>query len=364
MDRKGGQVPVGSIAELADSIRSDRSSAIDLVWTPEHPRMVVPEEIPALFHALFAARRRWAAADLGHAMGQIKLFGAGVAATIAWTAWHERPLLQSVQVGTALVLFLMFALIPWYQAWKRTRELHTWTLDGMATTVPGLRFETWLDLQKAPFTWLFVGLMTVVGLTQLLPGSSTNAAGLVKNAYHHGETWRLLTSPFLHGHPLHWFMNMAALIYLGRRLEVFARWPHLPLVFLFSAWVGGEASARFVDASMVGASGGLMGWLGFLLVFETLHSQLVPRSSRRRLLAGVVVTGLIGLVGYRLIDNAAHLGGLIAGMVYAMIVFPKSSSPHRPQSTFTDRIVGMLALAITIGSAAFAVWKIVATGHA
>lgn len=363
-DRKGGRFPVASLEALADSIRSDRSSAIDLVWTPEHPRMVVPEEIPALFHALFAARRRWAAADLEHSTGQLKLFGTGVAAMVAWTLWQERPLLQSTSLGMALVLFLMFAAIPWYQAWKRTQELHAWTQDGMASTVPGLRFETWLDLQKAPFTWLFAILMTIVGLTQLLPGDSIRAAGLAKDAYHHGQTWRLLTAPFLHGHPLHWFMNMAALIYLGRRLEVFARWPHLPLVFLFSSWVGGEASARFFeDKIMVGASGGLMGWLGFLLVFETLHSRLVPRSARRRLVAGVVVTGLIGLVGYRFIDNAAHIGGLIAGMVYALIVFPRSSSPHRPQSTFTDRIVGVLALGITIASAVFAVWKIVGAGQ-
>ena len=79
-DRKGGQHPVDSLEVLADSIRSDRSSAVDLVWTPDHPIMVVPEEVPSLFHALFAARRRWAAADLEHAKGQLKLFGFGVLA--------------------------------------------------------------------------------------------------------------------------------------------------------------------------------------------------------------------------------------------------------------------------------------------
>ena len=44
--------------------------------------------------------------------------------------------------------------------------------------------------------------------------------------------------------------------------------------------VGGEASARFVAAPSVGASGGLMGWLGFLMVFETLHKRLVPRRAQ------------------------------------------------------------------------------------
>jgi membrane associated rhomboid family serine protease len=363
-DAKGNRHPVADEAELAETIRSDRASAVDLVWTPDSPRMVVPEEVPALFRALHTARRRWVAADLDHAQGQLKIFGTGVLVVIAWTLWKHLPLLKSTLTGAALVVFVIFALIPWYQAWKRGRELIRWDSAGMQAAVPVLRFETWLNLQRAPITRLLAGLFCLVGLAQMaIRGHSLEAAGLVKFAYRHGEYWRLLTAPMLHGHPLHWFLNMGALLYLGRRVEVFARWPHVPLVFLFAASVGGEASARFYNATSVGASGGLMGWLGFLLVFETLHGRLVPRSARRRLLAGVVLTGAIGLLGYRFIDNAAHLGGLLAGMAYAAIVFPKSSSPHRPSSTLTDRLVGVLSLATLIGSAAFAIWKIwVASG--
>jgi len=357
-DAKGRRHPVASAEALAETIRADSSSAVNLVWTPEHPRLVVPEEIPALFHALRTARRRWVAADLEHAQGQLRLFGAGVLAMAAWTLWQRQALLKSTSTGMALVLFVMFALIPWYQAWKRGRELLSWDSDGMQAAVPVLRFETWLDLQRAPITRLIAALMAFVGLAQLFAPGSIAAAGLVKAAYRHGEFWRLLTAPFLHGNPLHWFLNMGVLLYLGRRVEVFARWPHVPLVFLFTACVGGEASARLLDSPSVGASGGLMGWLGFLLVFETLHSQLVPRSSRRRLLAGIALTAALGVLGYRFIDNAAHFGGLLAGMAYAAIVFPKSASAHRPGSTLTDRIAGGLALAVLIAAAGLAVWKI------
>ncbi|OYV04221.1 MAG: hypothetical protein CFE26_18075 [Verrucomicrobiales bacterium VVV1] len=226
----------------------------------------------------------------------------------------------------------MVALIHSYQAWKRSRELHDWTPVAMESSVPVLRFETWLDLQKSPATRFVAALMVLVGAAQLVFPDSIRHAGLDKIAYHKGETWRLLTAPFLHGGLLHWFMNMGALLYLGRRVEVFARWPHVPLVFLFSAWVGGEASARFIETISVGASGGLMGWLGFLMVFETLHVRLVPRSSRRRLLAGIILTGLIGLIGYKFIA-------------------------HRPLTTITDKIVGTLAMLAMVGSAALAVLK-------
>ena len=55
--------------------------------------------------------------------------------------------------------------------------------------------------------------------------------------------------------------------------------------------------------------------LGFLLVFETLHKRLVPRSARRRLLGALGVTLIIGFIGYQFIDNIAHVGGLLAGML-------------------------------------------------
>ena len=103
-----------------------------------------------------------------------------------------------------------------------------------------------------------------------------------------------------------------------------------------------------------------MGWLGFLLVFETLHKRLVPLGARRRLAAGVVLTAVIGLVGYRYIDNAAHAGGLLAGMLYAVIVFPSSSASQRPRSNITDRFAGSAALLVLTGAAVFAISRIMA----
>ncbi|MGL5018971.1 MAG: rhomboid family intramembrane serine protease, partial [Luteolibacter sp.] len=342
------------------------------------------------------ARARWSREDLDDATHKLRWFGtillglgayvfyggmvlAGNLAAQSGTTvdfsqrlkFATRAVLDSTSCGLALLMFLVFAFIPWYQARKRRKELASWTEAGIAEIVPTLRFETWLERQKAPLTKVLLGMIALVALAQILSGlksagwgslihhwNGTSAAGLVKERYLHGEWWRLLTAPLLHGNVVHFLMNAAALAYLGKRVEVFARWPHLPLVFLFAACVGGEASARFVAAPSVGASGGLMGWLGFLLVFETLHARLVPRRARRRLAAGVLLTALIGLVGYRYIDNAAHAGGLVGGMLYATIVFPASSSPVRPRSTITDRVAGGVALAALTASVLYAFWQI------
>lgn len=376
VDSKKKLHPCDSLAALTTAIRDDRDANVTLVWAPDRPRMIIPEELAGMGDALCTARTRWVRDDLNSAVDRLRWFGlvlAGLSAYSFYTGFARNgqiadlfqrlqialsTMLGSTQAGLALLLFVIFAFIPWYQARKRGKQLGQWTEAGIAEAVPTIRFETWLERQKAPFTKIFLGLITLVGLAQLLPSDGLAAAGLVKEHYFQGEWWRLLTAPFLHGNIVHFLMNAAALLYLGKRLEVFARWPHLPLVFLFAAVIGGEASARLVTAPSVGASGGLMGWLGFLLVFETLHKSLVPGRARRRLAAGVAVTALIGLIGYRYIDNAAHAGGLAAGMLYALIVFPPSSSPHRPRSTLTDRIVGSTALAVLVTAAALAAWRI------
>lgn len=399
IDAKGASHPCDSREALTAAIRDDRDGSVTLVWAPGHGRMILAEELEGMGDALRTARARWNRDDLADSSHRMRWFGgilgilvfyffcgglilSGRLAAQSGTEidflqrlkFATRTTLESTQCGLALLMFVIFAFIPWYQARKRSKELVKWTDASMAEIAPTIRFETWLYRQKAPVTRVFLGLITLVGLAQIFSRVKTaglgslwslihtwdgvTAAGMVKERYFQGEWWRLFTAPMLHGNVVHFLMNAAALAYLGKRVEVFARWPHLPLVFLFAASVGGESSARFVSAPSVGASGGLMGWLGFLMVFETLHKRLVPRRARRRLAAGVMLTALIGLIGYRFIDNAAHVGGLIAGMIYAVIVFPASSSPNRPQSTVIDRIAGSVALAALAATALFASWKI------
>jgi len=392
VDFKGVRHASESPDALICAIREDRDAGVNLVWTPGHDHMILPEELPGAADAVLASRKRCAVGSLLDAQANLRWFGgllAGLVIYMLYQGWFFAPrlaapaqrlgfalhaILSSMSIGITLLMFLVFAFIPWYQAHKRLRELGRWTDSDLAAAVPVLRFETWLDFQKAPVTKLLLGLVTLVALAQIFCEVKTAglasmmslfhnwdgavAAGMMKDRYLHGQWWRLFTAPFLHGNVVHFLMNAAALLYLGKRLEVFARWPHLCLVFLFAACLGGEASARFIQAPSVGISGGLMGWLGFLLVFEALHGRLIPHKANRRLLAGVLLTGLVGLIGYRFIDNAAHLGGLLAGMFYAGIVFPQSTSPCRPRSTVTDLLAGALALGVLTVSAFFAVLKI------
>jgi len=348
---------------------------MEFVWSPGSCHLVVPEEIPELASALLELRERNIRSDFDRLRQRLLVLtlvvsGLGIYQLIGgWLQFppggiHEKlPVLLRLMVGSttlglAVLGWLVFGFIPFYQAWKRRRELGAWSSGRIASLAPVYRFESWMAMQRAPVTWVFIALIAVVYFFQWLAPRDILVAGLVKEFHAAGEWWRLFTAPFLHAFLPHLLMNGAAMWYLGRRIEVLARWPHLPLVFLIAAWTGGEFSARLVDAPSIGASGGLMGWLGFLLVFETLHGRLVPVKARRRLLAGVLLTALIGVVGYRFIDNAAHAGGLLAGMFYASVVFPKSASPRRPRANAVDWIAGGGAMTLLLAAAGFAIWRL------
>lgn len=378
MDPKGGKHALDDHGALLTEIADDLKGQVVLVWTPDHEFPVLPEELVGeqAAESVRLGRARRYEQDLERSRPPM-IWGSLIAAAwilhelhsswmrLAWLDGMERIIaaarsaLSSIPVGFCLLLWLIFALIPWHQA---RSQMHVWReVHGgdSAALIPTLRFETWMGMQRAVVTRLITVLLVVVFLCQYGTGEGdVAAAGLVKAAYHSGEVWRLLTAPWLHGNLLHLIFNALAMLYLGKRVETLARWPHLLGVLLFASLAGGIMSALLHDHASVGISGGLMGWLGFLLVFETLHKRLVTLSARRHLVLGLVVTVIMGFVGYRFIDNAAHLGGLLAGMTYAGIVFPSSVSIHRPRVLPVDLVAGALSALILMMGVVLAVVKL------
>lgn len=360
VDRKGRKNGCRDFEELQAAIIDDAGARVDMVWTPEYSHWVLPEEVPSLAPALKEARLRWAEWEITEGLRQMAIFGAFMLIFVGFSWLTQRPILTFGPLGFALLLFLLFGFIPWYQGKKRRARAMRWQLDGALPDVSELRFETWLSIQRAPVTRGMLGLMGVVGLAQWLGPydlmSGVQAAGLTKVDGRPEDAWRLATAPWMHGHVIHFLFNAAALAYLGKRLELLVGWAHVVLVFALASWVGGECSASLMEQPSLGASGGLLGMLGFLLVFEWRHPELVPVSARRRLLAGLALTALLGAVGYQFIDNAAHGGGTLAGMVYAWLLFPRSESARRPMKHWADRVAGAIAAAACVFSVGLAVY--------
>ena len=362
---KGKRISADSLEELSKLIESSKHG-VDLVWSPKSEHLVAPEELTELRALLVKRRASWARNDISDGrklslvMGVATLWAGYAAYTNSGGDWSY--VMNAPTVAVTAIMLLIFGMAPWYEGQKELRK--SGKRDGAywQKEVEDARFDSWIGQHLAPFTLVLLLLMIVTVASQWFgaggldwTSETVQKVGLLKQTTPSGDIWwRYLTAPLVHGNLVHWLMNFAALKYLARRAEILARWPHMVMVFLISAFVGGMTTVYLMpNIPSVGASGGILGLLGFLLVFETLHKRLVPKSARKRLLAGVVMVALMGAVGFSFIDNAAHAGGLLAGIAYALLVFPSSASVNRPAILKQDLIAGGVALAVLIGATAW-----------
>ena len=156
-----------------------------------------------------------------------------------------------------------------------------------------------------------------------------------------GEWWRLVTPVFLHIGWIHLLVNMYSLFILGPYVEKLygsARfvffWVATGVAGVVASYLassygmrGGDVVSRFLfrggDGPMAGASGALFGLIGVLFVFGIKFRRELPEGFKRAFGTGMIPTILINLfIGYTIpfIDNAAHLGGFVAGAVCALFV--------------------------------------------
>lgn len=345
-DDKGRLTGFESLKDLRNYLSAGKGR-LAWVWTPDVDRFVAPEEIPELAKSLNKRRALLASDDLDAAKRRLLIFGAALLyfLYIAFLKGGFEAVKVSQNVGITAILFAVFGLRPWWEGRQGLQVAQNFSLEETESEVPEARFELWLSSQRSRITILLCGLLLAVFAIQYFT-KGLKFASLDKEAHAAGDWWRLYTGAFLHGNLLHLGMNLSALWYLGRRTEILARWPHLAMVVFLSVVGGGWATIAWVKAPSVGISGAVCGLLGFLLVFESLHQPLVPKPARQRLLGILVSLVMIGLLAISLIDNAAHFGGLVTGAVYALVVFPKSSSPLRPNILKQDRLLGFGALAL------------------
>ncbi|MGQ0504671.1 MAG: rhomboid family intramembrane serine protease [Myxococcaceae bacterium] len=149
-----------------------------------------------------------------------------------------------------------------------------------------------------------------------------------------GEIWRLLSANFLHRDALHIGLNMFVLFNVGGLLENAYRPLDYLWLLLFTGLVTMAVSLGLSDAVSLGASGMVFGCLGGVVVFGLKYRSILPSFYRRILSEAAIPTVLvfmwIGLTSVG-VDNAAHAGGLIAGVLSAPFLRPKllADAPSR-----------------------------------
>lgn len=142
-----------------------------------------------------------------------------------------------------------------------------------------------------------------------------------------GEYWRVFTAMFLHGGWAHLLFNAYALYMLGRFSEEVLGPLRYFVTYVTAGLAGAAASTLNTQQAglSVGASGAIMGLLGAIIVVLILRRGAWPEAWRRTLLWNLVLLGAIQIfIGFQLpmVDNAAHVGGMIGGGAMALVVAP------------------------------------------
>ena len=131
---------------------------------------------------------------------------------------------------------------------------------------------------------------------------------------------------------------------------------HLAIVFLLSALGGGLLSLVLMPNGIsVGASGGIVGLIGYLAVYAFRRSQFISPAFRKSLMINIGFILIYGLVLYQVIDNFGHIGGLITGAAYGFLQIPGDSYADPREAGTVAEALGLGAMGIYIAACCFCV---------
>jgi rhomboid protease GluP len=194
--------------------------------------------------------------------------------------------------------------------------------------------------------------LTFDGDILIAAGASVSGGGVV------ASHWRWLTAAFVHGGLLHIGMNLWVLGQIGVLSERALGRGLYASTYLVTGVLGNVLSAAHSAANpqptiSVGASGAIMGLIGMAATFAWRTGQ---RRAAKVLAFNILFVLGVGLSlsarGVSLVDNAAHIGGLVAGVAIGLgrAAFP------RPTPRWLDATA--IAVAFTLAAVAFAVVRL------
>ena len=143
-------------------------------------------------------------------------------------------------------------------------------------------------------------------------------------AVRNGEWYRLLTHIFLHGDIMHLGNNMLILFCLGNALEHYVGKISYVTLYFFSGILAGLGSIVYNTGSTVsvGASGAVFSVVGAMAWLVVRNQGRLEGFTGPRMILFLLLSIYAGFVDQG-VDNAAHIAGLIAGFLLAILIYRK-----------------------------------------
>jgi membrane associated rhomboid family serine protease len=208
---------------------------------------------------------------------------------------------------------------------------------------------------RAPATFVLIAINVVAYLIEIAGGSGGLSGangrmvldyGLYGPFVAEGEWYRLLTSGFLHASILHIGFNMLLLFLLGRLLEPSLGTARFLLLY-FASLLAGSFGALLLspNALTIGASGAIFGLAGATFVLARGRGMDAIAAE----IGFLIVFNLVFSFTAERVSVGAHLGGLVAGIVCALLILAGVrgvlGSRRQPVEIAAMAAVGVLSIA-------------------
>jgi rhomboid protease GluP len=245
--------------------------------------------------------------------------------------------------------------------------------QGEAQPIPKPSYQLRLPLGTPRAIWVILAInIAVFVIPALLDLIGVRIAGLRPSEYIldlgakdnasiklGGQYYRFLTSMFLHAGLLHIGFNAYALYAIGPETERLYRTPRFLALYFIAGFGGALASYMFTPNPGVGASGAIFGLIGGLAAFYYVSRQLLGDIARRQIGNLITIIMINLFIGFStpLIDNSAHIGGLIIGALVGWLLAPRFEVDQRFYPPVVERrslplawgwALGVLALLIAL----------------
>ena len=224
---------------------------------------------------------------------------------------------------------------------QRGRAVRGIALSGRRSTVT-------LTLVLINLAVFFAELAQGVGLTGGGQSSIITRGGLYGPSVANGETWRLVTSAFIHESVLHVAFNMWVLWVLGSAFESYVGSRRMIIVYGVSLLWGAAGALLFSPGALtIGASGAVFGLMGAMVVMFRQRGIAVMRSG----LGVLIVANLVFTLTVPGVSVGGHIGGLIGGVLAGAVLsgFGRGHIAYgRVNGSVAGGILGLCAIAIAI----------------
>lgn len=222
-----------------------------------------------------------------------------------------------------------------------TTRLSQLTLDARFTTFILITVNFGLYLATAIYSWKRGNPAPFVSIDAR---TLFDFGAKLTEAVFAGQWWRLITAGFLHGGIFHILMNSWVLFDLGGTVEQVYGASRMIVIYVVATITGFLASCWWSPGLSVGSSAALFGLIGAMIAFGALHRTSLGVTIRRMYVRWALYGLIFGLL-VPMIDNAAHLGGLVGGFVTAYAAgLPETSPLRRERAWHIAAVVAVLLL--------------------